>query len=244
MKLIRNIYAGTLMLSSVKIFDPQKDYRNKRVAIIGAADSAFDEKNGKYIDEHDVVVRINKAPHVWTPEKAEYIGSKFTYLYHSFYENDYSGGGPIDWGYYDKLGIEKIINPVFSSKGLRTHFSYYKRHRSSRSTYILSRADYICISKSLGSSIPTVGFSALMSVLQADFKEVYITGFTFFQTPYATGYRDHLLDKEKNKAHIKEQGLHDPDLEFKLFKQKLQQISFKKVIFDKQLQFLLQNEKI
>ena len=69
MKLIKDMYAGALMLSTFKTFHPEKEYRNKRVAIVGAADSAFEEKNGKYIDEHDVVVRVNKAPHSWSPGK-------------------------------------------------------------------------------------------------------------------------------------------------------------------------------
>ena len=239
MKLIRDIYAGALMMSSLKTFLPEKEYRNKRVAIVGAADSAFEEKNGDYIDAHDVVVRVNKAPYSWTPEKAEYIGSKFTHLYHSFFENNYSGGGPIDWEYYDKLGVEKVINPNCTRKGLTAHLNYYKRHHSSRKTYLLSRGNYKEFGNSLENYVPTVGFSALMSVLQAECREVFITGFTFFQTPYAEGYRDHLLEKEANEQHIKKQGLHNPDLEFEIFKRSFRRNSFKSITFDRPLQKLL-----
>lgn len=239
MKLIRDIYAGALMMSSLKTFYPEKQYRNKRVAIVGAADSAFEEKNGQYIDGHDVVVRVNKAPYSWTPEKADYIGSKFTHLYHSFFENNYSGGGPIDWEYYDKLGIEKVINPNCTSKGLTTHLNYYKRHHSSRRTYLLAHGNYQQFGNRLENYVPTVGFSALISVLQAECREVFITGFTFFQTPYAEGYRDHLMKKEANEQHIKEQGLHNPDLEFNLFREKVKNTSCSEVIMDNQLRKLL-----
>ena len=160
------------------------------------------------------------------PGKAEYIGSKFTHLYHSFFENSYSGGGPIDWEYFDRLGIEKVINPICSRKGLAAHLNYYKRHHSARETYLLSRNTYNDLGNELKTYTPTVGFSALMSVLQAECKEVYITGFTFFQTPYAEGYRDHLLKKEANEQHIKKQGLHNPDLEFEVFKNKLEETVF------------------
>lgn len=236
MKLIRNISAGVLMLSCTKTFHPGKEYGSKRIAIVGAADSAFKEKNGTYIDNFDIVVRVNKAPHSWTPEKAEYIGSKFTHLYHNFYENNYSGGGPIDWEYYDTLGIEKLINPFCTRKGLTAHLNYYKRHHSSRKTYILAREPYREFAAKLENYVPTVGFSALMSVLEADFKELFITGFTFFQTPYAEGYRDHLLEKQVNEAHIKKQGLHNPDLEFEVFRQSVERNSFKSITFDRPLQ--------
>ena len=239
MKLIKDMYAGALMLSSLKTFHPEKEFRNKRVAIVGAADSAFEEKNGKFIDEHDVVVRINKAPYSWTLEKAEYIGAKFTHLYHSFYENKYSGGGPIEWEYYDRLGIEKVINPICTRKGLQAHLNYYKRHHSSRATYLLSHKNYQNLSGKLENYVPTVGFSALMSVLQADCKEIYITGFTFFRTPYAKGYRDHFLEKEVNQEHIKKQGLHNPDLEFEIFKHSFKRNSFKSITFDRPLQKLV-----
>ena len=55
------------------------------------------------------------------------------------------------------------------------------------------------------------------SALIADFDKLYISGFTFFKTPYAKGYRDNLLDMEINDKHIKAHGLHSPDLELKCF---------------------------
>ena len=241
MNLIQNIQAGVLMLNSVKTFYPETEYRNKRVAIVGAADSAFEGKNGKFINEHDIVVRINRAPHSWTPERAEYVGSKFTHLYHSFFENDYSGGGPIDWEFYDRLGIQKVINPICNTKGVRTQLNYYKRLHSSRKTYLLARRNYKGFEAKMGNFVPTVGFSALMSVLQANFKEVFITGFTFFKTPYAIGYRDHFLEKEANKQHIKNQGLHNPDLEFEVFRQEIKNSFSRKIILDNQLEQILSN---
>lgn len=242
MKLLKDIYAGLLMLSTLRVFDPGKEFRGKRIAIVGAADSAFDEKNGKFIDRHDIVIRINRAPYSWNREKSEYIGSKFTFLYHSFYENNYSGGGPIDWDYFDRLDIDKVINPINSRKGLRTHLSYYKRNHSARTTYILSRPYYKELQKDLGEYVPTVGFSALMTVLRTDFKELYITGFTFFKTSYADGYRDHLLRKEDNQQHIAKQGLHNPEHEFEVFKKEIQLVQAKKqVAFDKRLSTLLES---
>lgn len=227
MRLIKNFQAACLMLFSLKGFDPQKELKNKRVAVVGPADSAFQEKKGAFIDGFDIVIRVNKAPHVWDTEKAPYIGSKFTYLYHSFFENNFSGGGPIDWEYFDRLGIEKIINPNNNLPGYQSHFNYYKRHLVRRKTYLLKRRYSKYNNNLLKAYVPTVGFSALMSVLNSDCKEIYITGFTFFQTPYAKGYRKELENMEENRKHIERQGLHDPLLELQEFINELERRKFK-----------------
>ncbi|MDT0689835.1 glycosyltransferase family 29 protein [Salegentibacter sp. F188] len=244
MKFKRNISAGLLMLGSTEIFNPKKEYYGKRVAIVGAAESAFQQRNGSFIDEFDIVVRINKGALVWSKEKAPFIGSKFTYLYHSFYENEFSGGGHINWQYFDELGIQKVINPNFTGKGLQAHFNYFKRNFHNRRTYVLKRKSYKELSTDFKNFIPTVGFSALCSVLQAQCEEVFITGFTFFKTPYADGYRPGLENMEDNKEHLKTQGLHNPDLEFKKFKEVFYQSPSKKIVVDRALSLLMETETL
>lgn len=244
MKLIKGAYAIMLMIFSLRIFKPKKEFKNKRIAIIGAADSAFFEKNGTFIDEFDIVIRINKAPHAWNQEKSEYIGSKFTYLFHSFYENNYSGGGPIDWVYFDALGIDKIINPNYSLSGLITHLNYYKRQLLFRKTYMLSNENYSVLVDELDGFVPTVGYSALAAVLQSSCKEIFITGFTFFKTPYAKDYREKLENLEVNKKHMENQGLHNADLEFEAFKIALKNSPCKNIHFDKELQKLINSESL
>lgn len=209
------------MLFSTRIFRPEDVFKGKRVAVIGAADSAFEKENGEYIDSFDIIVRLNKAPHSWSAEKAKYIGSRTDILFHSFYENTESGGGPIDFQLYEQQGIRFIVNPNHNIKGLRTHLNYFKRNLNNKTTYFLPRRFYEKMTVDFGKIIPTVGYSALYAVLNSKFKEVFITGFTFFKTPYANDYRDHLKDMEANENHLRKQGIHDPDLEFELFKNEL-----------------------
>jgi len=231
------------MLFSTKIFQPKNVFKGKRVAIIGAADSAFENENGNYIDSFDIIVRVNKAPHSWSPEKAKFIGSHTDVLFHSFYENTDSGGGPIDFELYAKQQIKYVINPNCNLKGLRTHLNYFKRNLIRRRTYLLPRKFYQKMTANFGDVIPTVGYSALYTVLNSNCKEVFITGFTFFKTPYANDYRDHLKDMETNKGHLKNQGLHDPDLELTEFiKQKriIEKKSSTKVVMDDALLNILE----
>lgn len=228
------------MVLSVRVFSIKKNFKNKRIAIVGAADSVFDEKNGDFIDSFDIVIRINKAALVWDKEKSDYLGSKFTFLFHSFFENEYSGGGSVDFEKFKKMGIAKIINPNYTREGLKTHLNFYKRHLRLRRTFILAPKIRATITKELKSYVPTVGFSALMAVLMSDCAEIYITGFTFFKTPYQVGYRRELTDPVKNQRHLEKQGVHNPDLEFEVFKKYLDLTSCENIKIDKALSALIQ----
>ncbi len=233
------------MLFSTKIFRPEDVFKGKRVAVIGAADSAFEKENGSYINSFDIIVRVNKAPHSWSPEKAKFIGNRTDVLFHSFYENTDSGGGPIDFELYGRQGIKFIVNPNHNIKGLRTHLNYFKRNLNNKITYFLPRRFCAKMTVNFGKIIPTVGYSALYTVLNSNCKEVFITGFTFFKTPYASDYRDHLIDMESNENHIKKQGIHDPDLEFNEFLLELDEIKNKHtlIILDTMLLKIVKNHK-
>src|SRR5690606_15843737 len=103
----------------------------------------------------DVIVRVNKAPYSWSPEKAKFIGSRTDVLFHSFYENTDSGGRPIDFELYDRQGIKFVVNPTNNIKGLRTHLNYYKRNLNENLTYILARSYSEKITKKFDNWIPT-----------------------------------------------------------------------------------------
>lgn len=223
---IRNTLHGlALMATNTKVFYPNRHFKNKRVAVIGAADSAFEEENGEYLNNFDFIVRVNKAPHSLTPDKHKFIGSRTDVLFHSFFESfKDGGGGPIDWELYREQGIRFVINPHSNPKGLRDHLNFYKRNLNSKTTFLLPPSLYKDLKNSFGDLVPTVGFSSLYAVLSAQCQEVYITGFTFFKTPYADDYRDDLKDVKKNDSFMKKQGFHNPDLELREFIKKLQQV--------------------
>lgn len=244
MKLFKGAYALLLMMFSLKFFKAEKEFEDRRIAIVGAADSVFARKNGKAIDSYDIVIRLNRAPHSWKEKDKDYLGSKFNILYHSFYENNFSGGGPIDWEYFKTLGIEKVVNPIYTKKGLMAHLNYYKRHLLFKKTYILSSKEYRQGCNELQGFKPTVGYMALSTVLNSRCKEIFITGFTFFKTPYAQGYREELHDIDKNKKHIEKQGLHNPELEFQAFKRALAVSPCENILMDENLErILLQSEE-
>lgn len=244
MRLLNTLKALYIGINSTKIFKPSKVLKNKSVVVIGAADSAFEEKNGNFINSFDYAIRINKAPHSLSAEKKPFIGYKTDILFHSFYENNESGGGPIDFNLYKQQGLKYLVNPNHSANGLRTHLTYFKRNLSNRVTYLLPRTFYKKMVKDFGSWIPTIGYSALYTVLNANCKEVYITGFTFFKTPYADDYRDHFKDIDVNNSFIEKQGIHNPDLELQEFITTLDKSNASKVRLDKALENIVKNYRM
>ncbi|WP_324719190.1 glycosyltransferase family 29 protein [Salinimicrobium sp. HB62] len=246
MRIVNTLRGILMMVQNTRIFEPRKHFKNKRIAIIGAADSAFEEANGDYINSFDYIVRVNKAPHSLTPEKRRFVGSRTDILFHSFFELTEGGGGVIDWQLYSKQGIKFVINPNNDLKGLRAHLNFYKRHLNPRKTYVLPHSTYKKIKEKFGNWVPTVGFSALYAAINSGCKELYITGFTFFKTPYADDYRDEVKDVEKNNQFMKKQGFHNPDLELNEFLNQLerQEKTWTKVIMDDALLSIVNRQKM
>ena len=239
----RAIHGLWLLKKCLKTFQPDTHFKGKRIAIVGPAGSAYNTGKGSYIDTFDYVIRINKAPHFLKEGKSrEDIGSKTDILFHSFFENDHSGGGTLDLDLYDRLGIKYIINPIPTYFGLRVIFNFYKKYLLSRTVYTLPTKPYKKLEGRLKPFQPTTGFCALNAALQSDFAELFITGFTFFKTSYIDGYRDQMKESEKARKYISEMRLHNPDLEFSEFKRLLNKNIHKTILLDETLQGIIRVE--
>lgn len=232
-----------LLPSCVRILNPTTLFKDKRIAIVGPAGSVFKEENGEFIDQFDYVIRINKAPYSLQPEKAKHQGMRTDILFHSFYENNETGGGPLNFALYKEKKIRYVVNPRNDFRGWRMSFNFYKKYLLKETTYLLPSALYKRMLKPFGKLRPTIGFTALQAAVESPCKEVFVTGFTFFKTPYAPGYRDNLIDLEVNKKHLKDHGVHDPDLEFTLFSKLIDNSLVQKLHFDKELTQIIASHK-
>jgi hypothetical protein len=241
-KFVKFIYGILLYIFYARTLDLQKLLKGKRVAIIGAASSAYNTGKGSYIDSFDFVIRINKAPLILKSGKwKDDIGRRTDILFHSFFENEESGGGPLNMELYDSLGIKYVVNPIASYPGFRVSFNFYKKYLLKRVTYLISRICYKKIAQGLKNYRPTIGFCGLYSVLSCDFSELYITGFTFFKTAFGEGYRDHIRESNQAQLYIKNAGLHNPDLEFKVFLNLLKTSESKNIIMDDTLKAIVES---
>jgi hypothetical protein len=233
-KLPQALIGMVLMIIHFRFFPASSILKNKSVAIIGPADSAYEETNGKFIDSFDYVIRLNKAIVNWDNSKEKFIGTKTDILIHSFQENDSSGGGKLDFELFENRGIRYVINAKYSYLGFRTTFNFYKKYLSRKKVYILSRKFYKKCNQHFSNKKPTNGFRAISMVFEAKPKKIFISGFTFFKTPYVDGYRDLLGNPNSLILNEKKRGLHDPDKEFAIFLNYLKN-SESEVLLDRKL---------
>ena len=242
-KLSNSLKGLRIMIPSLQTFDPQEVFLDKKVAIVGPADSALEIENGSYIDDFDYVVRINKAPSTWKFENEKYTGTKTDIWFHSFFENRESGGGSLDPNILKERRIKMLVNPRTSFSAYRRTFNFYRKYRDNIQVYHLSTGAYKKLLNEFPNPLrPTVGFTALYAALVSPCSTLFITGFTFFKTPYADGYRDHLKDLNENKKHFKNQGIHDANLEYELFKKFLKGSKCKRVKIDNKLKEILASD--
>ena len=209
------------------------------MAVIGPASSAYEEENGEYIDNFDVVVRINRA--LWQMEKKDhetkYVGSKTTLLFHQLMEESLHTG-ELNYELLHKYGLEHLVFSRSTTRsGLRKVMQYYAAYPDAYPITLLDKDLYARLSEPFNTPRlkPTNGYNALFTVLESNFRELYISGITFYRTPYAKGYRDNADSYQQ----LLDKGWHNPDIEFKNFKKKLNSIRRKNVILDRGLESIL-----
>jgi Glycosyltransferase family 29 (sialyltransferase) len=246
--LIEKIYKATIGLLFIFKHYKKFDLRllsKKKIALIGPASSAYNTGKGGFIDGFDLVIRINKAPLLIDKGISIVdIGSKTDILVHSFFENEFSGGGPLNFELYRRLGIKYVINPIPTFFGIRATFNFYKKYLLKQPIYSLPYAPYKKAIKPFGRFRPTTGFCALKLAMDSDFSELFITGFTFFKTAYGDGYRDSLKDVNSNAKYIRESNIHNPDIEYDQFKVLLLANRHKRIFTDAELKNILQQDGI
>lgn len=218
-------------------------FKNKRVAIVGGADSALVEKLGEYIDGFDVVVRINKGVELLY-KQSDYLGTRTDILFHSFFDrpND-SGSSPLTPELWRENNIKLIIyadnskTSSFSKMKLRAFITKTKdKFRFKCSQIPLN----ICEEnrKVVYPSHATTGFAAINSIFCCHPSELYITGITFFRTPHNRTYRDL---KQGTKKRFYQEGDHNADLEYEYVK-KLYVEKPNVIIPDKSLQRIFESD--
>lgn len=175
----------------------------KKVVVVGPANHV---NNGKLIDGYDVVVRINQGCKLISiPDK---YGSRTDILYHCVSQNE-NNGGKIDKinSKFIKFAYPKLEPSTKHSHKDGTVNDFNKINMESNMS-IIDREKYLTFEKELGCR-PNCGTVAIWDILQYNIKELYITGFTLFQTPFHKDYKSETVEEAvKRMNHV---GVHDQD---------------------------------
>ena len=220
-----------LQIFYVKTFDSKRVFYNKRVAIVGPGSTAYDQLNGEYIDGFDYVIRFNRSPAVMKIEDRPYIGSKTDIVFNCLFDNAYPG-----FLFQEGLNIQYIIHPRNNIKGKRQRLNFFKKYKVRKNIYTLNRKAWLELDHCLGPFNPTMGFCGLYSVLTSNFKECFITGFSFYSTGYVKGYDDSFIPSDNYFSFLKSYiSPHDPKLEKEIFFKLLASRSDKTINLDNYL---------
>lgn len=215
--------------------------KNKRIAIVGPADSALNTGRGDYIDNFDLVVRINQGYKLLKDDALiEDIGSRTDILFHNLAEREREGKDEVF--YYDDLkkqSLKYIIGNLRAVKWSADNIiisDFLEKYKDEIDDHliILDKSNYERVYNYLNKRKPTRGFVALYNIINSGASEIFITGFTFFQTQYISGYRDYTSKSKQIERFDNSNDSHDPDTEFQAFKE-LYQANKDKIELDEYL---------
>lgn len=144
---------------------------------MGPAGEMEGSQAGKEIENFDLVARVN---HGWPVplELQRDLGHRMDLLFHCC-----NGDYPIQ-----RLFAPEFIHTraVFYERGLDAYFLKLKcKELNIPNTDITDI--YSLLNNEIGSH-PSTGLAAIYTLLQFPVKKLFVTGFTFFQTPYHLGY--------------------------------------------------------
>ena len=199
---------ATLSLAPSRLILDQHYFRDRRVILVGPADTALHYLDGVRVDQFDAVVRINSSQRL-VPKHGSRIGSRTDVLAHSLFEGGPRGTGKIDVELLAQQRTELVLCPL-PNPSKWTQF-YQVRDRLDRIDWaglgvrppqvrVTPPRRYEELCGLLGGRAPTTGLATMDHLLRSGCSELHVTGFTFFTTAYASGYKPGVDDRSAAMA--------------------------------------------
>ncbi len=171
-----------------------KDYydyiKHKNVIVVGPADYLRGQGRGWWIDEFDIVVRVNRSFPV-NEEDFEDLGSRTDIRYHNACTRE-NEGGPLH------LDNPQIENLEYVSSVFPRHLDYFdndinklEEELKDSSVKLHCHSDieqYITLHHMMETR-PNVGIGAILDLVNYRPKRLHIAGFTFFSSEYIDSYQ-------------------------------------------------------
>ena len=146
-------------------------FSDKRIALVGNAMSLFDKGFGPEIDDHEVVVRLNKAAMLYTNFDAIHSHGSRTTHWIFFNTAEYKAKFP---------DIDKSIKTFHISKHRQTPL-----HRK-MVDFMMPMDKWTAVTESLGHKNPTTGFMSLHYITRCNPAQLDVYGFDWKDTPTFT----------------------------------------------------------
>jgi hypothetical protein len=202
--------------------------KGKRVALIGPAEyvcKEFNSEHGKYIDNFDIVIKMNGMIHLPNKELEKYYGEKMDILISSFWfdpENKQQYDLLVKY-YEDKYyNSERYINPdyykninhdllLFENMPRKLFQKIYNKNKEIFDNN--KNLKYHCITNKFSNQTrnflnnlynlntgTTTGLLSIANILLCNPKELYISGLTFYKDTKHKAYYSNYWDRKKEGA--------------------------------------------
>ena len=212
-------------------------FTNKKIIIIGPADSSLNYMSSEMIDKFDLIVRVNDSPN--TLLKNQSIGTRTDILYHNLFLKD----NPVINEQLLMSQKNQFVLYNWNLSHLEPNFKLAK-HRYPKININKVHPSYyaILIKKYIKHKLsPTTGILALNHLMHQKFKELHVVGFTFYKTNYINGYKGIKPSiVESDYDAVVSVGHHHPQKDLETFlKLYLKYSSTKKIIIDLTLRAII-----
>ncbi|MGM7317979.1 hypothetical protein [Idiomarina sp. ST10R2A5] len=214
-------------------FFNDKYFSGKKIIIIGPADTAMQFSNPVKLDDFDLIIRLNKSPLMLEKNGNS---ERTDVLYHCLNEDPITGGGEIKPSILIKQHTKFILYPYREIFLFKDFFEIKAKYPDLKIKAAGSFSKYMKLRRKLNVRIPTTGIQAINHLIDTDFSELYITGFTFFRTAYKENYiAENYSDSKSAYELAKSSGNHDPDKEFEYFFDLINRKNSGKIVLDEYL---------
>tara|TARA_Y100000361_G_C11135046_1_gene331360 strand:- start:492 stop:1241 length:750 start_codon:yes stop_codon:yes gene_type:complete len=194
----------------VKISKKYNDYlRNKSIVIVGPSPYLVGKKRGKFIDSHDIVIRMNKG---WkpSPDKIEDYGSKTTIRYHCMMEHPNNGG---DFAIDDMIdyGVEWLVSqfPRNLDYFHYDNLKFEEKNQGKINFHCCADLVYFLNIHRALETRPNVAPSAIFELINYDIGSLHLMGCTFLKDGWLDGYKK---DKEYDLKRAEEGHTQAPQI--------------------------------
>lgn len=176
-----------------KCDDAIRDYaayvNGKTVALVGPAASTLGRKQGAFIDSHDIIVRLNLGCPV-PPNKADDLGTRTDVLYHVLFdprihrskEHRHSPGQVWAWR---AAGVRFLCTRQDPEHSRVTRF---RPKLGDILPLVTMPSEFQKPFRAHLGTNPNTGTLAIVHLLAAGARSVWVTGFDFYQSGYHVGY--------------------------------------------------------
>ena len=195
----------------------------RKVALVGPAKYMLGSESGSEIDEHDLVVRINRGPEL-IEEYGQDIGTRTDILYSCLIEK------PENAGFYNlelfrnKYQIKQLVAPPQSDmKGISSSTKLHSMINESKVANISEHIPFRVVDHTFHNALsrkidcrPNTGFLAMYDLLAHNPEHLTIYGFSFYLDGFIPSYKkgvesDILMTEEEfankcfnSKRHVQE----------------------------------------